>query len=94
MTTTDVIRFDFEAAYAAQSRSDDGDTLLPGDAELIEALEFYCNQSHYEFEIARYAQEQDDYFASQCAACGPEGSTGPVCEDCFIPADEISEVAA
>lgn len=68
-------RFDLSAAYSAQSRSDDGIALLPGDVELIAALEGWCQQGSDRFEYAAW-------LAEQCTACGPAGSSGSPCDEC------------
>lgn len=84
---TDGTEFDLSAAQDALARSDYGVDALPGDAFLIEALEGYCDQEYSRFEDAQCALEYADHLATQCPACGVDGATGPVCDECAIDAE-------
>lgn len=90
---TTAIRFDLAAAQDALARSDFGDDPLPGDAELIEAYEGYCQQEHGRYEQAmwdaQYERELQDWLSRRCPGC-EDGGTGEVCYE-HTSDDDASE---
>lgn len=90
--TAEVVRFSLADAQNALARSDDGNKLLPGDAELIAAYEGYCQQEWERLDDDRRAAEYAEWLADQCpACCEAPGATGPVCDECFIEANGEQE---
>lgn len=76
------IPLDVGAAQDALARLDEG-VGRPGDEELAEALEQYCLSGWLQFQDEQYAAERAAWLATQCPTCGPEGSSGEVCDGCF-----------
>lgn len=60
----------------------------------LEAARRVCGLVHEQQQINVVADQVEEarYLAAECAACGPEGSTGPVCDECVVDDDEPVEV--
>jgi hypothetical protein len=79
------ITFNLAAAEAAEGREENGVDLLPGDRQLIDALDGWRGQQWDAYwqpiweadDKARLAE----WLANQCPAC-EDGGTGPVCDGC------------
>ncbi len=74
------IHIDVTAAQAALDRSDFGDPPLPGDAELIAALDGYLQAVADERLERTAAEERREWLASRCGGCEP-GGTGEACDE-------------
>lgn len=83
---TTAIRFNLRAAEEAVARDEEGVDLLPGDTELIDIYEKFCQQEHAALEERIYADERARWLATQCPVC-VDGGTGPECDECFIAED-------
>ena len=83
MTASPVV-FDLNSAQDALARSDEGVKALPGDVELITALEGFHSQEWDRFQDACDQADRAVWLAAQCVVCGPDGSTGDVCDECVI----------
>lgn len=79
------IYFDLRAAEAAEDREENGADLLPGDRELIDALDGYRSQEWDNYWLPIYEAEYQErlavWLATQCPAC-EDGGTGDVCDEC------------
>ena len=84
------VYFNLAAAEAAEDRDENGADLLPGDQELIAALDGYRQQ-----EQARYwqpiweaeaAEQNRLWLTQQCPGC-EEGGSGEPCDEHFGPDD-------
>jgi hypothetical protein len=80
------IHFSIADAQDALARSDEGEKVLPGDAELIAAYEGFCQQEQDRREYAYYEAERAAWLATQCPGC-EDGGTGEPCDDHFGPED-------
>lgn len=79
--TSTPIYFDVAAAQNALARADEGVDLLPGDGELIDIYERYCQQEQLRFDDQCRRAEQERWLADQCPS-HVEGGGGDVCDDC------------
>jgi hypothetical protein len=77
---TTVVRFDLAAAQDALARSDEGADPQPGDRELIDAYEGWCQQEYERFQQQVWDAEQAAWLSQQCPGC-EDGGTGEVCDD-------------
>jgi hypothetical protein len=88
VTTTDApappravpVRFNLSAAQSAVARDEEGVDLLPGDQELIDAYEAYCQQEYERFQQQVWDAERAAWLSRQCPDC-EDGGTGEVCDE-------------
>lgn len=84
MTAPTPVYFNLAAAEAAEDREENGADLLPGDRELIAALDGYRSQqwdAYWEpIEAAEDAARLADWLATQCPGC-EDGGTGEPCDE-------------
>jgi hypothetical protein len=89
---TAAIIFDLAAAQAAEDREENGADLLPGDRELIDALDGWRAQqwdAYWEpIHRAEEAEQNRLWLTQQCEGC-EDGGTGEWCDE-----HEPAEVAA
>lgn len=82
MTTP--IYFNLREAEAAEDREENGADLLPGDKDLIAALDGYRQQEWDKYwipiENAEYKARLAEWLSDKCPAC-EEGGTGPACDE-------------
>jgi hypothetical protein len=78
---TQPVYFDLRAAEAAEDRQENGVDLLPGDRELIDALEGYRQQQWDNYWPAEEHARLAAWLATQCPAC-EDGATGALCDEC------------
>lgn len=79
------VYFNLRAAEAAEDRQENGVDLLPGDRELITALDGYRQQEWGNYWTPIYEADDkarlDEWLTTQCPAC-EDGGTGDVCDGC------------
>jgi hypothetical protein len=82
-TGTQTIRFNLADAQEAACRLDDG-IGREGDEQLAATYERFCQQEWDKFQHAQAQDEDRAWLVAQCRVCGPDGSTGPCCDECLI----------
>jgi hypothetical protein len=86
VTAPSPVYFDLRRAEEAEDREENGAALLPGDRELITALDGYRQNDWATYWSEQDARQLADWLAAQCRI-HVEGGTGPECDDCFIEQD-------
>jgi hypothetical protein len=84
MTTSAPQRLDLAAAQDSLARSDEGCDPQPGDRELLAAYERHCQNAWDDFQRNTDAAEYMAVLAAECRVCGPDGATGPACDECAV----------
>lgn len=88
--TAPAVVFDLAAAQQAEDRAENGASPLPGDRELIAALDGWRQQQWDTYwEPIHRAQEAEQtrlWLTQQCGGCEP-GGTGEPCVEHFGPDD-------
>jgi hypothetical protein len=84
------VTFNLAAAEAAEGRYESGKVPLPGDRDLVEALDSWRSVGNYRFERLCEQQRRQAWLAGQCPECEPD-AYGPECDSHYVAWDKAIE---